>query len=54
MLVGEILRSQDESGRIIGAICAGPKSFLPHKVAQNKQITSYPLFQSDMETAGEV
>lgn len=54
MRVGEILRSQDHAGRLIGAICAGPKCFLPHKIAQDKLVTSYPLFQKDMEAAGTI
>ena len=51
-LVGEILRAQDESSRIIGAICAGPKAFVAHNVAKEKLVTSYPAMQSDMEGAG--
>lgn len=51
-LVGKMLKSQDESSLLIGAICAGPKSFIPHKIGLGKVVTSYPLFKQDMEAAG--
>ncbi|KAJ8706386.1 hypothetical protein PYW08_011012 [Mythimna loreyi] len=41
-IVGEILKEQDKSGKIIAAICAAPTVFVAHGVAQNRKVTSYP------------
>lgn len=41
-LVGEILRNQESSGKIIAAICAAPTALLAHKIGLGKSITSYP------------
>ncbi|KAF6034117.1 PARK7 [Bugula neritina] len=35
-LVGKMLKSQDESSLLIGAICAGPKSFIPTRLGWGK------------------
>lgn len=41
-LVGEILKEQESSGRLIAAICAAPLALLAHEIALGKSLTSYP------------
>lgn len=41
-LVGEILKEQESSGRLIAAICAAPLALHAHKIALGKSLTSYP------------
>lgn len=41
-LVGEVLKAQEESGRLIAAICAAPLALSAHKIGLGKSITSYP------------
>jgi len=41
-LVGELLKKQEEDGRMVAAICAAPIAFESHGIAKGKRITSYP------------
>lgn len=41
-LVGEILKAQESSGRLIAAICAAPLALHAHKIGFGKSLTSYP------------
>ncbi|XP_055319996.1 protein dj-1beta-like isoform X2 [Sitodiplosis mosellana] len=41
-LVGEVLKAQESSGRLIAAICAAPLALSAHKIGLGKSITSYP------------
>lgn len=41
-LVGEILKEQESSGRLVAAICAAPLALCAHKIALGKSLTSYP------------
>lgn len=47
--VGEIIRKQFDSGRILAAICAAPTALQQHKVGFGKSITSYPSFQDQLK-----
>lgn len=40
--VGDLLRRQEESGRLVGAICAAPIALAAHGVFENRQLTSHP------------
>lgn len=48
-VVGEIIRQQFESGRLLAAICAAPTALQQHKIALGKSITSYPAFKEQLE-----
>lgn len=48
-LVGDIVRRQFESGRLVAAICAAPTVLQTFKIALGKSITSYPAFKSQLE-----
>lgn len=41
-LVGDVLKKQESSGGLIGAICAAPLALSAHKIALGKSLTSYP------------
>lgn len=47
--VGEIIRKQFDTGRLLAAICAAPTALQQHKVAFGKSITSYPAFKEQLE-----
>jgi len=51
--VGEILRRQEESGRLVGAICAAPIALPAHGVFENRQLTSHPSVKEMLEEWGE-
>ena len=40
--VGSLLRAQDQAGRLIAAICAGPTALASHQVGLGRAVTSYP------------
>lgn len=42
-LVGEIIKRQDQNGRLIACICGSPKALLKNKIGFGKTITSYPI-----------
>lgn len=41
-LVGDVLKAQESSGRLVAAICAAPLALKAHKIGLGKSITSYP------------
>lgn len=47
-LVGDLLRQQEASGRLIAAICAAPIALLAHKIGFGKSITSYPSVKDQL------
>ena len=40
--VGTLLREQDQAGRMIAAVCAGPTVLASHQVGLGRALTSYP------------
>lgn len=51
--VGEVLRRQEKSGRLVGAICAAPIALKAHGVFENRQLTSHPSVREMLEGWGE-
>jgi protein DJ-1 len=48
-LVGDLLKHQEKSGKLIAAICASPALVLKsHEVGVGKNITCYPSFKDDL------
>lgn len=47
-LVGDLLRQQESSGRLIAAICAAPTALSAHKIALGKSLTSYPSVKDQL------
>lgn len=47
-LVGEILKYQEKSDKLIAAICAAPTTLQAHSIGFGKTITSYPLFKDKL------
>lgn len=47
--VGDIIRKQFDSGRLLAAICAAPTALQAHKVGLGKSITSYPSFKDQLK-----
>ncbi|KAJ8953648.1 hypothetical protein NQ314_007255 [Rhamnusium bicolor] len=47
--VGDLLKQQENDGRIIAAICAAPTALKSHRVAFGKNITSYPSMKPQLE-----
>lgn len=47
--VGEIIRKQFDSGRLLAAICAAPIALQEHTIGFGKCITSYPSFKEQLE-----
>lgn len=47
--VGEIIRKQFDSGRLLAAICAAPIALHEHKIGFGMCITSYPAFKEQLE-----
>lgn len=47
-LVGEVLKSQESSGRLVAAICAAPLALKAHKIGFGKSITSYPMMKDKL------
>ncbi|XP_072174487.1 Parkinson disease protein 7-like [Diadema setosum] len=50
--VGELLKAQEEAGRLIAAICAAPTALLAHNVGVKKTITSHPGVKEKLEKSG--
>jgi len=46
--VGELLRIQESSGRLIAAICAAPTALAKHGIATGKSLTSYPAMKTQL------
>lgn len=51
--VGARLRAQEQSGRLVAAICAAPVALRAHKVFEGRRLTSHPSVQSMLEEWGE-
>lgn len=47
--VKEILQEQEQSGRIIGAICAAPTALHTHGIAKGKTVTSHPSVKDKLD-----
>lgn len=47
-IVGEMLKKQDQQGRLIGAICYGPMALLANQIGFGKSITSYPVVRDKL------
>jgi protein DJ-1 len=50
--VRELLRRQDEAGRLVAAICAGPLALEAAGVIRGRTFTSHPAVREDLEAAG--
>lgn len=50
--VGSILKEQENSGRLIAAICAAPVALKAHNVCTNKKVTCYPSVKDQMVEGG--
>lgn len=46
--VGELLKKQEASGRLVAAICAAPTALKQHQIAFGKRLTSYPNFKDEL------
>ncbi|XP_071453222.1 protein dj-1beta [Hetaerina americana] len=46
--VGNIIREQEKSGRLVAAICAAPIALKSHGVGTGKNLTSYPSVKEQM------
>nr|CAH7718780.1 unnamed protein product [Callosobruchus chinensis] len=51
--VGEMLKEQEQAGRLIAAICAAPTALKAHGIAIGKKVTSYPSMKAQMEEGGQ-
>ncbi|CAH3036380.1 unnamed protein product [Pocillopora meandrina] len=47
--VKEILQDQEQSGRIIGAICAAPTALHAHGIGKGKTVTSHPSVKDKLD-----
>ncbi|XP_078542714.1 Parkinson disease protein 7 [Lissotriton helveticus] len=47
-VVKEVLKSQESSGGLIAAICAGPTALLAHGIHLGKTVTTHPLAKDKM------
>lgn len=47
--IGELLKNQTSEGKMIAAICAGPKVLALNDILLNSKITSYPTLKSELE-----
>ena len=48
-IVGQILKQHYEAGKVVAAICAGPRALLSHKIGVDHQhtITCYPSVRQE-------
>ncbi|XP_013791316.1 glutathione-independent glyoxalase DJR-1.1-like, partial [Limulus polyphemus] len=51
-VVKGVLQEQENSGRLIAAICAAPIALKSHGIGVKKSLTSHPSKQSEMEDGG--
>ena len=51
--VGDVLRRQEQSGRLVAAICAAPIALAAHGVFEGRQLTSHPSVKEVLEDWGE-
>lgn len=48
-LVGDLLKHQEKSGKLIAAICASPALVLKaHEIGVGKKVTCYPAFKDEV------
>lgn len=48
-LIGDLLKHQENNGKLIAAICASPALVLKkHGIGVGKRITCYPSFKNDL------
>lgn len=47
--LGEILKKQEASGKIVAAICAAPTALAHFGIGQKKKITTYPSLGSSFD-----
>ncbi|KAK6617474.1 hypothetical protein RUM43_014483 [Polyplax serrata] len=47
-VVGKLLKDQEESGRVIAAICAAPIALKAHKICLGKKLTGYPSVKDNL------
>uniref|UniRef100_A0A182MZQ4 DJ-1_PfpI domain-containing protein n=1 Tax=Anopheles dirus TaxID=7168 RepID=A0A182MZQ4_9DIPT len=53
--VGELLRRQDQAGKLVAAICAAPTVLAAHGLLfAGRRLTSYPTFREQLTEAGYV
>ncbi|XP_014255674.1 protein dj-1beta [Cimex lectularius] len=46
--IGQLLKDQESSGRLVAAICAAPTALKAHGIALGKSLTSYPSFKEEL------
>ncbi len=51
--VGQWLRSQEQSGRLIAAICAAPDALVTHGVCAGRRLTSHPAVRERVAGHGQ-
>ncbi|KAK7586223.1 hypothetical protein V9T40_004099 [Parthenolecanium corni] len=51
-LVRDLLKKQEDSGRVIAAICAGPTVLKTFSIALKKKLTSYPSVKNELVNDG--
>lgn len=51
-VIGDLLKKQEASGKVIAAICAAPTALKAHGVATGKRVTSYPSMADEMKSGG--
>ncbi|CAG2101770.1 unnamed protein product [Medioppia subpectinata] len=49
-LVGQLLRQQEDSKRVIAAICAAPIALKSHRIGLKKKITSHPSKAQELKS----
>jgi protein DJ-1 len=52
--VGALLREQERSGRLIAAICAGPKALVAHGIGRGRRMTCHPSAAGALQDHGEL
>jgi len=50
--LGDFLKEQEKSGRLVAAICAAPTALKAHGIGNGKSITSYPSVKDQMTDGG--
>lgn len=50
--IGSILKQQEDSGRIIAAICAAPAILVAHEIALGRYVTSHPSVKCQFSGCG--
>ncbi|XP_077509543.1 Parkinson disease protein 7 homolog [Amblyomma americanum] len=50
--VGKLLKEQEQSGRLVAAICAAPIALKSHGIGQGKHVTSHPSKKDEISSGG--